>query len=92
MNRKIPERQLTQRVFGGFAAWTDNILLVFNWTRQRTVRSVFLELCVRGESTFIDDPAGELSRPYPPNVRRNLLFPPVATRINNKVLLVSLFV
>ena len=83
MNRKIPERQLTQRAFGGFAAWTDNIPLVFNWTRQRTVRSVFLKLCVGGEGAIIDDFAGELSCPSPPDVRRHLLFPPVATRINN---------
>ena len=77
MNRKIPERQLTQRVFGGFAAWTDNVPLVFNWTRQRPVRLV-MKLYVGGEGPVIDDYAGELSRPSPPNVRRHSLFPPVA--------------
>lgn len=34
MNRKIPERQLTQRAFGGFAAWTDEVSLGFTSTRQ----------------------------------------------------------
>ena len=92
VNRIIPERQLTQRVFGGFAARTDQILPVFTWTRERPVRSFFFELCVGGEGTVINDPAGELSRPSPLGVRRHLHFPPPTTRLNSKVLLASLSV
>ena len=48
-----------------------------------------MKLCVGGEGTVKDNYAGELSRPSPPNVRRHLLFPAVATRFKNKVLLSS---
>lgn len=92
VNRKIPERQLTQRVIGGFAAWTNKIPPVFDWTRQRAANSVFLKLCIGDEDTVKDDFAGELFSASWPHARRHLLFPAVATRFKNKVLLASLSV